>query len=226
MSKINYRKVESGLSKARLSSYQAIGSTTPAMLKKYGENLRLCEAIYPSLQQFEIVLRNNFERILIQKYGQDWYRDSELLYLLDRHLRGEIFKAVEKLAAAKKSIHSGSVIAELMFGFWTSLFNKNYETEFWRPYNMLLFPAATTSQRTIQIIRDDLTKIRQLRNRIAHHEPINKQPIELWNRYETIVKLLEWMNQDVQNWLRSSRCDRFTTVFNTIYHPKPKKVKL
>jgi hypothetical protein len=226
MPKMSYIKIEKGISSARLSSYRNLNQTRAYTLKKYGENIQLCEALYPLMQQLEIVLRNQFELVLVKKYGQDWFRDSKLLYLLDRHERGEVFKAVEKLASAKKSIHSGSVVAELMFGFWTSLFSKTYEAEFWRPYNTVLFPATTPNNRNVQMIRDELTKIRQLRNRIAHHEPINKKPSELWNRYETIVKLLEWMNPDIMQWLRSSRCDRFTSVFNKIYTPKVKKVKI
>ncbi len=225
MTRINYRKVQKGISVARLSSYATQGQTLAKTLKKYGENVRLCEALYPLMQQLEIVLRNQFELVLVKKYGQDCYRDSNLLYLLDRHERGEVFKAVEKLASAKKPIHSGSVVAELMFGFWTSLFSKAYESEFWRPYNTVLFPATTPNNRNVQMIRDELTKIRQLRNRIAHHEPINKQPLELWSRYETIVKLLEWMNPDVAYWLRSSKCDRFPSVFNAIFNPKPRARK-
>ncbi len=226
MPRVSYIKIEKGISSARLSSYRNLNQTRARTLKKYGENIQLCEALYPLMQQLEIVLRNQFELVLIKKYGQDWFRDSKLLYLLDRQGRGDVFKAVEKLAASKKSIYSGSVVAELMFGFWTSLFSKNYEVEFWRPYNNLLFPATTPNNRNIQKIRDDLTKIRQLRNRIAHHEPINKKPSELWSRYEDMIRLLEWMNPDVMRWLRSSRCDRFTSVFNKIYTPKVKKVKI
>jgi hypothetical protein len=226
MPRVNYRKAQKGISVARVSSYVVSGHSLPKIFKRYGENIQLCEALYPVLQQLEIVLRNQFEVVLVDKYGRDWFRDTKLLYLLDRNSRGDVFKAVEKLIADKKVVHSGAVVAELMFGFWTSLFSKAYEPEFWFPYTHTLFPNTTSSNHNIKIIREEFTKIRQLRNRIAHHEPINKQPLELWQRYETIVKLLEWMNPDVRNWLRSSRCDRFPTVFNSIFHPKPRKKKI
>jgi hypothetical protein len=222
--RIKHHKVIRSLSTARLSSYRLPGATHAVTLRAYAKNIQLSEAFYPVLQQLEIVLRNRFETILQDKYGSDWFKHSDLLYLLDRHARNEVFKAVEKLAKAKKPIASGAVVAELMFGFWTTLFSREYELDLWRPYDTTLFPFALASNRNIQNIRNDFTRLRQVRNRIAHHEPICKNSSDLWSRYETAVKLLEWMSPDVARWMRSSRCDRFPSVFRAAFHPKPRKV--
>jgi hypothetical protein len=222
--RINHRKASQSLSLARLSSYQRPGTTPAATLQEYAKNVRLSEAFYPVLQQLEVVLRNRFEIVLRHKYGPDWFKHSDLLYLLSRHARNEVFKSVEKLAKNKNPITSSAVVAELMFGFWTVLLNREYELDLWRPYDITLFPSALASDRKIHVIRNDFTRLRQLRNRIAHHEPISGNQTELWDRYETAVKLLEWMSPDVAQWMRSSRCDRFPSVFRAAFHPKPQKV--
>jgi hypothetical protein len=221
--KLNHQRITQGISSPRLTHFKK--RTNTETMREYAKNIRLAEATYPILQQLEIVLRNQWEAILVNKYGLQWYQNTQFQNLLDQIAQKKLNDAILEARKNRQFIQSGHVVSELTFGFWTSLLGRRYEIALWRPYSHLLFPNCQTQQRNIQSIRDDLTRIRKLRNRVAHHEPINKQPLELWQRYETIVKLLEWMNSDVRNWLRSSRCDRFPTVFNSIFHPKPRKKK-
>ena len=223
MPRVNHKKVCQALSTARMSAYRQ--TTDAKTLQAYASNVKLSEALYVSIQQLEVVLRNRFEIVLVKEFGTTWFTNTDFLLMLESHGRTQIFSAIDKIIQANKPLVSGAIVAELTFGFWTFLLNKKYEFRLWNPHDHLLFPNAIPHNRNIKIIREEFTKIRQLRNRIAHHEPINKQPLELWSRYETIVKLLGWMNPDVTHWLISSKCDRFPSVFNAIFNPKPRKRK-
>ena len=67
---------------------------------------------------------------------------------------------------------------------------------------MTVFPNAD-SAKTVQQLRgegfDKLGKIRDLRNRIAHHEPIFARNLQ--NDYASIRELVEYRRAEAANWL-------------------------
>ena len=67
---------------------------------------------------------------------------------------------------------------------------------------MTVFPNADPT-RTVQQLRaegfDRLQKIRDLRNRIAHHEPIFRRNVQA--EYDRIRSVIAWTNQTAANWL-------------------------
>lgn len=66
------------------------------------------------------------------------------------------------------------MIAELRFAFWQHMFTARYDVRLWNPNISTLFPHSTgiTARNLRSRIHHDLDVIRELRNRIAHHEPI------------------------------------------------------
>ena len=62
---------------------------------------------------------------------------------------------------------TGSV-SELTFHFWVALHERKYRTQFWVPFLRRIWPDGQDPKR----VHKDLSKIRDLRNRIAHHEPV------------------------------------------------------
>jgi hypothetical protein len=169
-----------------------------------------------------VVLRNQLERVLICTYGSQWYASASFIPTLDPWARNELQKTVTKLTRTNPVTHSGAVVSESVFGFWTALFGVHYNQTIWFAHDRELFPFATTQQRHIQQIRTDLKMIRDLRNRIAHHEPI-WQDKDLLVKYQSIMRLLEWMNPQVALWLKRTKLDNFVAVFNAVYHPKARK---
>jgi len=63
---------------------------------------------------------------------------------------------------------SGRVVAGLTFHFWVSLHENKYRDSIWTPHLHKVWPKGENLKR----VHKDLLKIRDLRNRIAHHEPI------------------------------------------------------
>ena len=90
----------------------------------YSWNIELSQALYPALQILEITLRNSLHQALSTIFDTDhWF---ELSFLHEKE-RKQVDKAKDDLRKQKKRITSGRVVAELSFGFWTSLFDIRYE---------------------------------------------------------------------------------------------------
>ncbi len=61
---INYENLEQIITPQRLEIYRPEGRDIPLTFAEYEKNIRLAEALYPSLHVFEIVLRNRLEQLL------------------------------------------------------------------------------------------------------------------------------------------------------------------
>jgi hypothetical protein len=225
LSRLNKTEVVKALSTMRLSPYQRRVSKTTEVLAAYEQNVRLLMALYPILQQFEVIFRNQIERILIADHGTQWYINPSFTKTLDSWATGELSKSIAKLKKDKKTIHSGAVVAESTFGFWTNFLSVHYNHTIWFPHDRNIFPFATTSQRTIKQIRQDFDTIRKLRNRVAHHEPIWHDP-DLLLKYQSIMQLLGWMNPHVTLWLHRTKLDHFKIVHKAVYHPTTRKPRV
>lgn len=67
------------------------------------------------------------------------------------------------------------MIAELKFVFWEKMFTSRHDNRIWNQHLKRVLPNLSTVRTTAEHrkrIFEDLNKIRLLRNRIAHHEPI------------------------------------------------------
>lgn len=121
-----YNSIEAGLSPARLGAY---GADTPGpciVLARYLLNGSLAESLYSPLQLCEVALRNSIHTELSRLWGRsDWYDDPRIILL--PWAATEIQNAKRKILKTKPAIHPGGVVAELSFGFWTSLFEPHYE---------------------------------------------------------------------------------------------------
>jgi hypothetical protein len=92
---------------------------------------------------------------------------------------------------------------ELNFGFWVTMM-KHYDRIIWHNYIEEIFPDAPKSynfERNKSTIRENLIKIKKLRNRIFHHEPIfcpiQLSFVNLLENYENTIELMGWLSQDV-----------------------------
>lgn len=162
-------------------------------LEHYQSNIRISEAFYPLISILEIGLRNNINKQLSQLFhNPEWYNSTEYLSISTHFHQKKIADAKMALNQSKKAHNSGRIISELTFGYWTSLFDKRYESELWKSLR-LAFPNCEKSIRKRKTISSKLNRARKFRNRIFHHEPIS------WN----FDVLLEYNNdiEDVINWL-------------------------
>ena len=98
------------------------------------------------------------------------------------------------------------LVAVLGFGFWRYMFSMHQYTATGRTL-LAIFPAKPTSTPTVQynqyFVFNQLKQINDIRNRIAHHEPICFQPglpakdtSYARQHYGLILQLFQWMSID------------------------------
>lgn len=91
------------------------------------------------------------------------------------------------------------VIPELPFYFWQSMFTKRFDNKIWDMNFTKIFPNATPQDKAT--FYTDLDKLRKLRNRIAHHEPIFDR--NLAENYHLILKIIRYRSYSTASWLAS-----------------------
>lgn len=205
--------LERPISRARLESYRSGDGGDFAMLVNYFYNIELSEAIYPSLHIFEISLRNSIDHALAQHFETHYWFDIPGLLL--RWQQEEISRSRTSLSNSGKTHDPGRIIAELKLGFWHSLFNAPFERQLWRPKKSAMigsvFPQIPRRNRNRRIVYDRIDRIRKLRNRVMHFEPI-------WNRsqiamdHALILESIQWISTEMSETLAlSDRFDDFLT---------------
>lgn len=212
---MNKHQIEVYFSADRLSRYfaQFPGNETKAIYL-YEANIAISEALYTPLSILEVALRNKINKELIRRYDRtDWYADW-YKHPVMRHAWAEINVAIKHLHEDGKPITADKVIACLMFGFWTSLFNDRYERELW-PGFRFIFPHMPKAIRQRKNISTPLNDIRRaIRNRIYHNEPVIFNLAALQQHHQNIIQLLDWMGEDLCTYNKER--DRFPLVLNKI----------
>lgn len=193
-----HQQVEPHISAERLQAYAvpcADGQADPKVtLARYLLNMALCESLYPALQNCEIALRNAIHQHLARLMGrEDWYDASA--FAMTPWGQEEIRKAKAKLHKLGKASTPGRVVAELQFGFWTSLFEAHYElhTPFLPGGIKAVFPHMPKSLHKRKDRKNDLEHIRVLRNRVLHHERIVHWR-DLDAQHDLILNVIGWIS--------------------------------
>lgn len=181
------------LSAARFATYATwAGNDTNLALRLYSYNTTLSATLYSPLHMLEVTLRNTIDRQMVQSYGPDWLDGQTVA--LTHYQTTSIATARQTVQRQGKVLAHDPVIAELNFGFWTSLFG-HASAHLWSA----LRPIFNTKGLQRKGIAGILSELRELRNRIAHHEPIIGQPLD--DRYAKICKVTGWMEPDAEVWI-------------------------
>ncbi len=188
------------ISSARYTRYVSACRCRMQMARAlYRANIKLSKELYGVIGMFEIVLRNSVNRHMTVLRGDEWLREA---ISSGGYLTGigceqsalSIQTAVDSLG--DKYAHD-KLVAKLSFGFWTYLFAA-------RPYAaadstlLEIFPFRPLGTNQKRVFKE-LVKINEIRNRIAHYEPICFEreaisTVPTTKRYNLILELLKWMN--------------------------------
>jgi len=197
------------MSTARMSRYLlACGNNSKMAMTLYRLNLRLSQELFTVISCFEVSLRNAIDRQYLSIYGNDWLRNAARPNgIFDTHNCRYTKSIIDKAINALNQNYSHSkLIAEMDFGFWRYLFAQP-QFHAGRQALLHIFPAKPKSSKAIQynqsFVFNQLGQINELRNRIAHHEPIcfekglpNKSTKYVRQHYILIVQLFQWMSID------------------------------
>lgn len=193
---MNIDNLEQLLSVKRLETYykQFNGNKNKA-IEYYQLNTQISESFYPLLSNLEIALRNSIHKSFSLRFGtESWFEN-----IIFQELKDHVNIAKSKITKSKQFLTNDKIVAELTFGFWTSLFNKQYAQLFWKPL-MFVFKDLEIELKHRDKIAYKLNNIRKFRNRIFHYEPICNDLIVLRLNYTSIIDILNWLDKDLVAW--------------------------
>ena len=196
------------LSSPRFNVYLAqTDNDTEKAYRLYKANIELSEAFYPVLSVLEICLRNAINEQLKQHFNDpNWFKNH-----LPPEFRHFISEAEQKILLQQKNVTADKIIAELNFGFWNRLFNRNNAELLWKPLR-LIFKNIPKELRQRDTIADNLHSIRKLRNRVYHYEPIFRNLGEVEKQYNEMISFIAWLDKDLPKLLDD--IDRFKEIFS------------
>ena len=159
------------LSPARLNKYaQASGYEKAKTLRLYQCNIKLSQRFYGVIGMFEIMLRNAINAHYKQYFNDDnWIINQARPNGLLEQEASEIVR-IQRTYTNMGVYNNDKMVASFTFGFWTYLFTRrNYRIG--GKTLLQIFPNKAHGLKQTDIY-NQLTAIREFRNRIAHHEPI------------------------------------------------------
>lgn len=204
-----FQKIESILHTERIDAYRQDGADHTVTLARYLLNMALSESLYPALQFAEIALRNAVHRELTARCCTDVWYDSPLARLT-LWQQDKVKEAKDALRKRRKPLTSGRIVAELTFGFWTGFFNNCHaRTGIGSYLAKNAFPHAPASEQYQAKLDKRWQSIRDLRNRVFHHERILHWK-DLDARYQAIFEIITWMSLELHDLAGS--LDRFSAI--------------
>ena len=185
------------------------------MVARYLWSLALAAALQPALHTLEVTFRNALyagsAKVLANRklrYADiPCWLDATPSLLMPRE-RQTVEDAKERLRKLRhrRYMTSGRLISKLSFGFWTGLCNSPYEQArgsgpgIWPDLLKHAFLFAPREHRNRPAILHRFDEIRNLRNRVSHHEPVWDWDLPAW--HAKILETLAWMNQSAEGAVR------------------------
>lgn len=215
-----FAKIKAGLSEPRLNTYGQDNAEEIIILSRYLLNAALSEALYPLLQSIEVCLRNEIDRAVSEKYGSDWITTPA--DFLDRREKQQIGKAKAALRKDRKPETRDYLIAELSFGFWTSLLDRRYERALWQTLLKNTFQEMPKAERTRKTLCARFNEIRKLRNRVFHHGRIIHWK-NLSQQHRDIIEAIGWISPEIRE--LTEKLDTFEVAYRAGLNPWMNKIR-
>lgn len=182
----------------------------------------LAVAFLADLAILEVALRNAMSAQLEAKWGTDWYENLDMP-LDDRSLT-TLNTAWKRVSEPKTA---GKLVAQCMFGFWRGLLDKgdhagraprrvrcDYEV-LWRGILDKAFPGGRTQAKADEqrwnreYALGVVTRVNELRNRVAHHEPLVRgfplsgqaTRMSAQDAHENTLRLAAMLDRDLRSFL-------------------------
>lgn len=217
MENINLEVLKSIFSKARIMPYAENGDATDTILAKYHSNIILSEAMIPTLHYLEICLRNRIDQILKKYHKANWLISPPNSLMISAQDLKKIEDVIFKLKRENRRdpMHD-EIVAQMTFGFWAAFFHKKYDPSIWHRKDTfkIIFPHLPRAQRKRSYIEIRILKIKEMRNRIAHHEPVWNRGASIYEAHTMCHELIGAMSQEAAQILTT--IDRFPAVYQKV----------
>lgn len=164
----------------------------------YQWNVKISASLFEQIQYLEITLRNAVCEALHQAVGEKWAWNTSFAINFPKKTQ----KTLQKLANDNRIKTLDQAIPHLHFAFWQSIFTSRFDNKIWQMQLYTIFPNAPIQPYKIlrTEIHQDLDNLRELRNRIAHHEPIFQR--DLQKDFETIHKIISYRSHIMSDWAK------------------------
>ncbi len=196
------RLFHTAVSSSRFNKYlNACGNNRRKARKLYRANLALSEKLYSVIGIFEVILRNSIDRHFKNIHGHTWLEDASGtggFFDTSPGCDGSIHAIQTAIHKLGSNYTHDRLIAKLSLGFWVFQFStKEYAAAGSNLLHIFISRPFGTRQKDIF---KKLIRVNELRNRIAHYEPIcfdNKtgsiSTEHTSQCYHTIIQLLDWL---------------------------------
>ena len=203
-----FSNLGNSISSDRLQPYrQGNPQDDLAAYATYAWNIAICESLYPALCCAEIALRNAIHSAATRRFGNDFW----FVGRLERPEQEQLDRLRRRIDPSKgKSLSAADFVSGLNLGFWVNLFMGRYEQILWPRMLQDVFPYATRRQASREPVYQRLNRIRRLRNRVFHYEPIWHWP-DLRERHRLILQTIGWISPAMLSLARL--LDRFPSVY-------------
>ena len=174
----------------------------------YEWNVAVSGAFFELICHVEVALRNAVDEVLrplevvdsarVESRAGWWFASATFLTEKDLTFYEN---ACRHLGKRLKTSSRDKVLASMTFGLWEAVFGPSHEQLF-RRHLVYAFPnrGAGFQRETVQT---NVLALKNLRNRIAHHQAIFDFPLE--ERYEQAMELLRWISPALETWV-SGQC--------------------
>lgn len=227
---MRYADFENIMSMPRMNRYkQACGGDVRKAMTLYRKNLKLSQELFIVISCFEIALRNAIDKNYLRTLGSDWLRNAIASGGCFDDSRCAITQRTidEEIRSLRGPYTHHKLVAGLGFGFWRYMFGR-HQYRLAGSTLLRILPNRPPSSRTIHYnqnyVFQELKKINNIRNRIAHHEPICfqanaavKDTSYVREHYKVIVQLFYWMGINEKELLYGldhvlSSCNKIDTL--------------
>jgi hypothetical protein len=175
---------------------KATGENITEAIRLYSWNVDVSASLWGGFHILEVTLRNAFHAELAHCLGlSDWWAAAPLSIEDEK----AISDAVRFLRRAKRDAwEPDDPVAELSFGFWIGLIANRYHARFWTPALRNAVPHYSGRRGHLHTA---LERLRKLRKRVAHHEPIFER--DLSYDHAMLLSLLGYVNPASRMWAHS-----------------------
>ncbi len=202
-----FGKLERVLSKDRFDSYRQSTGEEKEALTLHVWNTALCESLYPSFQILEVGIRNAIHAEVAKVTRSSSWLTNEFGVLYPQELSA-IRESKESLSRRGQTGDEPRLVAEMSFGFWTSLLDSRYET-LWHKMIKGVFPNMPSTIRTRSEASRRMNAVRKLRNAAFHHHSIWHWR-DLEQQHQDIHVLIGWICDSISK--IAKEVDRFPGV--------------
>ena len=221
-------RLEALISAPRFATYVALASgDRDKAVELYHWTGAVAGGLMTDFRVLEVLLRNRIDSAMVTHLKSspgvgEWYEDP-IWVTTGNYLDQRATEAVERAKDSVREklplgapISRGKVVAALSFGFWKRPTHARYEESFWLPALDQAFavPAPNAVARREKLF-DRLTVLNDLRNRVAHHEPICKPwqfivrggrdvMYPLAAQYRMLVDVIGWIDPAAGEWVKNN----------------------